>query len=49
MRLDLREFVLHVVGVHGTDLLPCRRAQNLDDLYKLINSRFSGEERLSEH
>lgn len=33
MRFDLRELVLHIIGVHGADLLPSRGAQNLDDFY----------------
>jgi len=49
VRLDLRELVLHVVRVHGADLFPCRRSQNLDDLNELIDSGFSGKERLAQH
>lgn len=33
VRLDLRELVLHVVGVHSLDLFPSRGTQNLDDLH----------------
>ena len=33
MRLDLREFVLHVIGVHGPDLLAGGSAKNLDDFH----------------
>ena len=38
MRLDLREFVLHVVGVHGANLVSGRSAEDFDDLHKLINA-----------
>lgn len=38
VRLDLRELVLHVVGVHGTDLLSCGSSKDLDDFDKLINT-----------
>jgi len=37
MRLDLGELVFHVVRVHGSNLFPSRRAQNLDDLHQLID------------
>lgn len=43
MRLDLREFVLHVVWIHGSDLVPCRRTQDFDDLHKLIDTRLARE------
>lgn len=33
MRFDLGELVLHIIGVHGADLLPSRGAQDLDDFY----------------
>lgn len=49
MRLNLWELVLHVVGVHGADLLTRRRAQDLDDLDQLVDAGFAGEERLAEH
>lgn len=49
VRLDLRELVLHVVGVHGANLLPSRRAENLDDLDQLVNTRFTWEQRLTKH
>ena len=32
VRLDLRELVLHVVRVHGTNLLASRSPKNFDDL-----------------
>lgn len=47
--LDLWEFVLHVVGVHGTDLIPSRSTKHLDNLDQLVNTRFSGEQGLTEH
>ena len=43
MWFDLRELVLHIVGIHGSDLVPGGRAEYFDDLYKLINARFSRE------
>lgn len=49
MRLDLRKLVLHVVWVHGPDLIPRWSTQNLDDLHELIDSGLSREQRLSEH
>ena len=49
MGFDLRELVLHVVGVHGSDLLTGWSAQDLDDLDQLINAGFTWEERLSKH
>ena len=49
VRLDLRELVLHVVGVHSPNLLPSGRTQDLDDLDQLVDTRFTGEERLSQH
>jgi len=47
--LDLREFVLHVVRVHCTNLISCGRTQNLDDFYQLIDTRLSREQRLTKH
>ena len=38
VRLYLRELVLHVVGVHGTNLLSCRCSENLDNFNELINT-----------
>ena len=49
MGLDLRELVLHIVGVHGADLFSSWGAQNLDDFHQLVNARFTGEEGLSKH
>lgn len=49
VRFDLRELVLHVVGVHRLNLLPRRCSQNLDDLNQLIDSALSREEGLSQH
>jgi hypothetical protein len=49
MRLNLRELVLHVVGVHGADLVSGRRSQDLDDLYELVNTRLAREQWLSKH
>lgn len=47
--LDLWKLVLHVVGVHGADLIPGWSAKHLDNFDKLINSGLSREQRLSEH
>lgn len=49
MRLDLWKLVLHVIRVHGTDLVPRRSSQDLDDLDQLINSRLAREQRLTQH
>jgi len=49
VRLDLGELVFHVVGVHGADLVASRSSQNLDDLDQLVNTRLTGEQRLTEH
>ena len=38
MRLDLRELVLHVIRIHGPDLVARWRSKNLDDLNELINT-----------
>jgi hypothetical protein len=44
--LDLGELELRVVGVHGLDLLPRRRAQHLDDLHQLVHPTLAREQRL---
>ena len=49
VRLDLRELVLHVIGVHSTDLVPCRGTKNLNDLNELVDTRLTREQRLSKH
>lgn len=49
MRLNLRELVLHVVGVHRPDLVARGRAEDFYDLDQLVNTRFAGEEGLTEH
>lgn len=36
--LDLGEFMLHIIGVHRTDLFPRRRAEDFDDLDQLVDS-----------
>lgn len=41
--LNLGEFVFHIVGIHGSDLLASRCTQNLNDLDQLINTRLAGE------
>ena len=49
VRLDLGELMLHVVWIHGADLLTGWSSENLDDLDKLVYARLAGEERLSQH
>lgn len=49
MRLDLRKLVFHVIGVHGADLVSRGCAKNLDDLDELVDTRLTGEQRLSQH
>ena len=48
MRLDLRELKFGVVGIHLTDLLPCRRTKYLYDLHQLIHARITWEDGLSQ-
>lgn len=38
VRLDLREFVLHVIRVHSANLLSSGRSQDLDDLDELVDA-----------
>lgn len=47
--LDLREFVFHIVGVHGSDLLASRCTQNLDNLNQLVDARLTGKQWLAKH
>ncbi len=49
MRLDLRKFVLHVVWIHGADLVARRSSQDFDDLDELVDTRFAGKKRLAQH
>jgi hypothetical protein len=49
MRLDLGKLVLHVVGVHGTNLVSGRRAEDFDDLHELVNTGLSREQGLTKH
>jgi len=49
VRLDLWEFVLHVVGIHGLDLLSRRGAEDFDDLDELVDTALAGEQRLAKH
>lgn len=49
MGLNLRKFVLHIIGVHRANLLASGSAQHLDDFHQLVNSRFTGEEGLAQH
>ena len=49
VRLDLRELVLHVIGVHGANLLTSRGAEHLDDFHQLVDARLTREERLAQH
>lgn len=41
--------MLHIVWVHGADLLPSRGSKNLDDFHQLVNSRLSREQWLTKH
>ena len=49
MRLDLGKFVLHVVRVHGPNLISGRSAEHFDNLNKLIDARLAWEEGLAQH
>jgi hypothetical protein len=49
MRLNLRELVLHIVGVHCSNLFPSRCTQNFDDLDELVDTRLAREKRLAKH
>jgi hypothetical protein len=41
--------MLHVVRIHGPNLVPGGSAKNLDDFHQLVDSRFTREKRLSKH
>ena len=54
MRLDLGEFEVRVVGVHGVDLFTRRRADYLDNFNELVNvglarKDWGAEQHFSEH
>lgn len=49
MWLDLREFVLHVIGIHRPNLFASWGTQNFDDFDKLVDSGFAREEGLAQH
>lgn len=49
VRFDLRELVLHIIRIHSFNLLSRRRAEYLDNLHELIDTRLSWEQRLSQH
>lgn len=49
VRLDLRELVLHVIGVHCLDLLAGRSSEHFDNLDKLIDAALAREQGLTEH
>jgi hypothetical protein len=49
MRFDLRELVLHVIGVHRADLVPGGCSEHFDDLHELVNTRLAREQWLSQH
>ena len=49
VRLDLGELMLHVIRIHGPNLVPGGSAKNLYDLHQLIDSRLTREKRLPEH
>ena len=48
VRLDLRKLKLGIIAVHGFDLLPCRRAQHLDDFNQLIHAAVAREQRVAQ-
>ena len=41
--------MLHVIRIHGANLLAGRGPQHLDDFNELINARFSREQWLTKH
>ena len=45
---DCGELELRVVRVHGVNLISTWCAQHFDDFYKLVDTRISGKQRLSE-
>jgi len=49
VRFDLRKFVLHIIRIHGLDLLPRRCSQNLDDLHQLVDAALTREQGLAQH
>lgn len=49
MRLDLRKFVLHVVWIHGADLVARRSSKDFDDLDELVDTRFAWKKWLAQH
>ena len=49
VRFDLWELVLHIIRVHGFDLLPRRCPQNLDDLHQLVDAALTREQGLTQH
>ena len=48
-RLDLREPVLGVLGIHSENLLSAGRAQDFDDFNELVNAALTREDRLAQH
>jgi hypothetical protein len=49
MGFDLWEFMLHIIRVHGLDLLPRRCSQNLDNLHQLVDAALAREQGLTQH
>jgi len=47
MWFDLREFVFHVIRIHGSYLFFGRSSEDFDDFNELIDTRFSWEQRWS--
>jgi len=43
MRFDLREFVFHVIRVHGPYLFFGGCSEDFDDFHQLIDARFARE------
>lgn len=47
VRLDLGEFVFHIIRIHGPNLVSGRCAEDLDDLNKLVDTGLAREKRLA--
>ena len=43
MGFDLREFMLHVIRIHGSYLFFRRGSEDFDDFDELVDAGFSGE------
>jgi len=49
VRFDLGELMLHIIRIHGLDLLPRRCSQNLDNLHQLVDATLTREQWLTQH